>query len=340
MILTGTTLHKSPFVFLKRLVIVEFFFALLPFFVTWLFDLDVGYETTGLAAVVSFPLLSVIVLTALQITLVAATFLTWYLPSYAIGEQAIVHRRANLIDDRRLAEFSDVEAVEIHLGPLGRRLGYGDVLLDAGDPKPISLREIPDPSHYAALLDSQLRQRAQLLDRAQPSNLGPQADLGQLIAAGENHYVEYKASLVWDYHQQRANKGLYKPVFKNIVAFLNSGGGQLLIGVADDGQILGLEPDMSTLPKANVDGFENVFNQAFNSMVGVEFRQFVRLSFPVLSDRPICRIDIWPASEPAFLRLKNDEQFYIRAGNATQPLPVSKATRYIQRHFYSAGILT
>lgn len=334
MILAGTTLHKSPFVFLKRLVIIEFFFAFLPFIVTWLFNLDASYEGTGLAATIPFTLLTVIVLTTVQVLIVAAAFLTWFLPSYTVSEREIVHRRANLIEDRRLAELQDVLSIDTHLGPLGRRLGYGDVLLDTGAKKPLRLREISDPAHYAALLDSHVRQLSDVPSRAdRPAVLPAPAALPDLIDGGENQFVEFKSSLVWDYHQQRANKGLYKPVFKNIVAFLNSSGGRLLIGVADDGRVLGLEPDMSTLPKSNLDGFENVFNQAFNSMVGVEYRQFVSVSFPVLEQQPICLVDVSQSGEPAFLRLKDDERFYIRAGNATQPLPVSKAARYIQSHF-------
>lgn len=334
MILAGTTLRKSPFVFLKRLVIIEFLFAFLPFFATWLFALDESYAESGLAAAISFPLLYVIILTTLQVLIVAAAFLTWYLPGYTIGEREIIHRRANLVEDRRLVDLLAVQAVDYHIGPLGRRLGYGDVLLETVEKRAPRIREISDPAHHAALLDSHVRQLADLPEKAALSpGLDAPTALPDLIARGENQYVEFKSSLVWDYHQQRANKSLYKPVFKNIVAFLNSGGGRLLIGVADDGQILGLEPDLSTLPRANVDGFENVFNQAFNSMIGVEYRQYVRLTFPLIDDQAICHIEVVPADEPAFLRLKGDEQFYIRAGNATQPLSISKASRYIQTHY-------
>jgi membrane protein YdbS with pleckstrin-like domain len=334
MILTGTTLRKSPFVFLKRLVIVEFFFAFLPFIATWLFDLDSAYENTGLAANLSFPLLAVILVTSLQVFIVAAAFLSWYLPAYTFGERAIIHRRANLVEDRRLARLQDIHAIDHHLGPLGRRLGYGDVLLETRQQDELRIREIPDPAHYGALLDSQVRQLAELPESVTPTaDLDAPVDLADLVSGGENQVVEFKASLVWDYHQQRANKGLYKPVFKNIVAFLNSGGGRLLIGVGDDGQILGLEPDLGTLPKANVDGFENVFNQAFNSMIGVEYRRFVSVSFPLAEGQAICLVEVRPADEPVYLRLKGDEQFYIRAGNNASPLPVSKAVRYIQAHF-------
>lgn len=334
MILVGATLHKSPFVFLKRLVIIEFFFAFLPFIATGLFDLVTAYENTGLATRLSFPLLTVIVMTGLQVFIVAVAFLTWYLPGYTFGEKEIIHRRANLFEDRRLVQLQDVQAVDHHFGPLGRRLGYGDVLLETRQQNTLRIREIPDPAHYAALLDSQVRHLAELVEKlTSPADLDAAVDLADLVAGGENQEVEFKASLVWDYHQQRANKRLYKPVFKNIVAFLNSGGGRLLIGVSDDGQILGLDPDLSTLPKSNVDGFENVFNQAFNSMIGVEYRRFVSVSFPLVADQAICHVEVRPADEPAYLRLKGDEQFYIRAGNITQPLPVSKAVRYIQSRF-------
>jgi membrane protein YdbS with pleckstrin-like domain len=334
MIPAGTTLRKSPFVFLKRLITIEFFFAFLPFALTWLLSPQAAYEQTQLADAISFPLLTTLVVTTVQVLIVAAAFLTWYLPTYYFGDREIVYRRANLVEDRRLVEYQSVLSVTEHLGPLGRRLNYGNLLLDAGDRKPIVVREISDPAGYAGLLTGQL---GLLADRARigagPVRLAGLPALSELIADGENQVVEFKASLVWDYHQQRANKALYKPVLKNVVAFLNSGGGRLLIGVADNGQLLGLEPDLMTLPKGNVDGFENVFSQAFNNMIGVEYRQYVDLSFPLIDEQTICLIEVRPAAEPAYLRLKGDEQFYIRAGNATQPLPVSKATRYIQSHF-------
>jgi membrane protein YdbS with pleckstrin-like domain len=334
MTLAGTILRKSPFVFLKRLIIIEFFFALLPFMVAWLLSFDQTYQETEIAAAISFPVLTTIVATSLQVLIIAGAFITWYLPAYYFDERQIIYRRANLVEDRRLVDLLAVVSVTFHQGPLGRRLNYGNLTIDAGDQKPVKVREISDPAHYAGLLTEQVKRIAPLpAASAIPAALAASLTLSELIAGGENQTVEFKSSLVWDYHRQRANKALYKPVLKNVVAFLNSGGGRLLIGVADDGQILGLEPDLSTLPKANVDGFENVFNQAFNSMIGVEFRQFVTLTFPQIEELVICLIEVRPGDEPAYLRLKGDEQFYIRAGNATQPLPISKATRYIQSHY-------
>lgn len=121
-----------------------------------------------------------------------------------------------------------------------------------------------------------------------------------LIAAGETQHVEFKASLQWDYRQEKRNKDLYEPVMKNLAAFMNTVGGVVLIGVADDGQVLGLTPDYQTMGKQDSDGFENVFNMAFNTMIGAEYRQFVDVSFPVVAGQQICMAAVRPSPEPVF----------------------------------------
>ncbi len=155
----------------------------------------------------------------------------------------------------------------------------------------------------------------------------------ELIGDGENQYVEFKSSLMWDYRRQRANKDLYEPVMKNVTAFMNTRGGVVLIGVDDQGEILGFEPDLNALHKPNVDGFENAFNMAFNKMVGVEFRRFVDVNFAAVDGRTICVVSTRPSTQPVYLTHKGTEKFYIRTGNSSQPLSMSKAAQYIGEHF-------
>ncbi len=62
-------------------------------------------------------------------------------------------------------------------------------------------------------------------------------------------------------------------------------------------------------------------------MIGAEFRQYVEVTFPELHDETICVMAIRPSGEPTYLVHKGKEQFYIRAGNATQPLLASNATK-------------
>jgi predicted HTH transcriptional regulator len=44
-------------------------------------------------------------------------------------------------------------------------------------------------------------------------------------------------------------------VLKSIAGFMNTHGGTLLVGVADDGAIVGIEEDFAFLGKKNVDGW-------------------------------------------------------------------------------------
>ena len=162
--------------------------------------------------------------------------------------------------------------------------------------------------------------------------LPEQKPVRELIAAGEGQFVEFKSSLMWDYRRKVVNKALYEPVMKNIVGLMNSTGGTLLIDI-DDGVVLGLEADYQVMKKPDSDGFETVFNMAFNKMIGVEYRRFVDAAFPEIEDKEVCAVSVRPSTWPAYLRAKGSEAFYVRAGNASQPLTVSQAARYIQDKF-------
>ncbi len=87
------------------------------------------------------------------------------------------------------------------------------------------------------------------------------------------------------------------------------------------------------MKKPDAGGFENVFNMDFNKMIGVEFRRLVGIRHPEIDGKQICVVSVQPSSEAAFLTHRGKETFYVRAGNASQPLSVSKATRYIQDRF-------
>ena len=65
----------------------------------------------------------------------------------------------------------------------------------------------------------------------------------QLISVGENHEVEYKETYETDTGTGKSNKQLKRQVMTEIVGFLNSRDGVLLIGVSDDQKVTGIEAD-------------------------------------------------------------------------------------------------
>lgn len=114
---------------------------------------------------------------------------------------------------------------------------------------------------------------------------------------------------------------------------LNAEGGKLLIGVADDGTVIGLEADYETLGKQNRDGFEVALSNLLEARLGVNALSLIQIDFESIDDRDICVVTADPSTFPVYVREGDEEQFYLRTHNATRPLEVSKAMDYIDEHF-------
>lgn len=156
-----------------------------------------------------------------------------------------------------------------------------------------------------------------------------------LIQKGESNTLEFKSSLRWDYKQNVQNRALELMVAKALVAFLNSEGGILIIGVDDQKEILSLEKDFSTLKKQNEDGFELKITEIVNMYIGKQFRQYMQVRFEKISEKIICAIDIDMSDRPAYLTYEGKMEFYIRLGNSSQPLNIREANEYIREHWKS-----
>ena len=322
------TIRKTPFLFIRYLVLIEFFFAFLPLIAILIFPIQAEYSESAVAQELSYNLLLTIVVTILQILIVTISFFSWYLPVFQINRQRITYKRAGSQDFRELISIDSIQQVEIRQGRLGRRLDYGTLLIYSNyTDRSINIKDIPNPIGTANQIEKWVALHS---DLTPPSETKPTSEL---IAAGEGQFVEFKSSILWDYRQEKINKNLSIPIIKNCAAFMNTAGGTLLVGINDDGHILGLDADYGVMKKSNPDGFELIFNNAFSKMIGAEFRQFVQLSFPEIEEKTICLIAVQPTTSPVYFYHRDKEEFYIRAGNASQPLSVSKATAYIQDRF-------
>lgn len=156
----------------------------------------------------------------------------------------------------------------------------------------------------------------------------------ELIEKGENNFIEFKSSIRWDYKQSVVNKELEHVIAKTISAFMNTEGGKLIIGVDDDGNILGLDNDFKTLGnKQNIDGFLLQIDSIVNSYLGKEFHEYINVVIENLSGRDICIIDISDSSQPVFVQNQGKDEFFIRASASSQPLSMREATDYIAVHW-------
>lgn len=157
--------------------------------------------------------------------------------------------------------------------------------------------------------------------------------VSDLIKLGESSVLEFKASVRWDLEQNRVNKEMEKEILQAITGFLNSEGGTLLIGVSDDGEILGIEQDLTTISKKDKDGFQQHILNLLSSYIGVEFSSYIRIEFETHNDKMICQLTIEQAPQPIFLKEQNSKEFYIRAGNTTRKLNSEETYNHIQLHW-------
>jgi predicted HTH transcriptional regulator len=150
----------------------------------------------------------------------------------------------------------------------------------------------------------------------------------ELILAGESGSVEFKSSLRYDLRSKEVNKKLEYVVAKTIAAFMNSEGGNLFIGVDDNQNMLGLNDDMGTLSKSNIDGFELHLIEIIKKYIGAGLISHIKISFPTLEDVQICCIKVSKSSKPVFTQYEGREDFFIRSGCSSQPLGREEQSAY------------
>lgn len=155
------------------------------------------------------------------------------------------------------------------------------------------------------------------------------SEILELITQGESEELEFKSSARWDIRASKVNKDLEKIIVKTIAAFLNSEkGGTLLIGVDDNGNIIGLEQDYNTISKKNLDGYESYLNDLLLGAFGKDISVFLHITFHQVEGQDVCRIAVKPSSKPVFVDEDKGDNLYIRTGNSTRLLSTREAIEY------------
>jgi serine/threonine protein kinase len=161
-----------------------------------------------------------------------------------------------------------------------------------------------------------------------------ETEIDELIAGGERTRVEFKSTLRYDMRAGSHNPALQKAVAKTVAGFMNAEGGTLLIGVTDDGAIVGIEPDFETLTsKPNRDGWELAFSQAMTNHLGADAAACLSIRFAQLASRTVAVVRCKPRSTPTWVKDGDQQTFFARVGNATRPLPEPFAQAFIDENW-------
>ena len=157
------------------------------------------------------------------------------------------------------------------------------------------------------------------------------AEIVALIARGESNTLELKEAARWDATPARLGE---KIVVKTVAAFLNGQGGDLLLGVRDDGAPVGLAADFATLgSKPTRDGYEQFMTQLLINALGAPRLAQINIKPHTVDGKDVFRINVKPSPTPVWAKDGNAERFYMRASNTTRELTPSDAFAYIRDHW-------
>ena len=258
--------------------------------------------------------------------------------------------------EERRGDNLDVRSDLFSLGGVLVSLAIGELHFDSPEQLRVLRNDLPPEltelliSLVALSPDARPATAEEVVDRIQ--QIQHRQDVQSIITDGEGPQVEFKASMrfpraedelsekVPEDRRPTALAGLYasleKAVLKTIAAFLNSEGGTLLIGVEDDGKIVGIEDDFTTFEpgKQNADTWQlNLKQKVINSM-GADVWAILRLTLERTRAGTVARVECPRRIRETWLMLNNQqEEFFIRAASSTELLRPMKAVAYIREHW-------
>ena len=153
----------------------------------------------------------------------------------------------------------------------------------------------------------------------------------KLIDGGETDKVEFKSTVRTNLETGEKDKRMEKAVLKTLVAFLNTDGGDLFVGVADDGEKIGADIESFDSP----DRMNLHITNLISSQIGDEFIPFIRFrqfNFGIRddgTDRIVIRFTCEPTSTPVFLKNGKESIFFIRSGPSSVELDGEDLLKYV-----------
>lgn len=227
-------------------------------------------------------------------------------------------------------------------------------------------------------LHQYLKEGLLIVESEDEKDIKLRSELFKIIKNGENHTSEFKASLFKPVHDAKkrellANfekqlnisieneddiniaffrnkidemqclnsvKGVKHTAMKNLVAFANSMGGNLIIGLEDNMNILGLEYETETQNfdlKAQ-DNYLNELDSLITNYIGNDFHQYIESTdFVKTEEGHILWIKVKKSNKPIFLKLDKNaslkKDFYIRGRVSSRFLDIEEYTKYFSENF-------
>lgn len=152
----------------------------------------------------------------------------------------------------------------------------------------------------------------------------------EIAAGGESAQTEFKSTARYNLHSKQRDEKIEAVIAKTVAALANTDGGVLLIGVADDGTVLGLDYDYKFMKQPDTDRFELWLRDHLSTTLGAAPTSSLQVEFPVLEGHDVCLVRVPRSPRPVFVRTAKNApvEMWVRIGNSTRQLAVDDALSF------------
>lgn len=155
--------------------------------------------------------------------------------------------------------------------------------------------------------------------------------IDSILKEKESHILEFKSTLRFNLITRKIDSEIEFAVIKTIAAFINSSGGELIIGVDKENKVIGLEADLQTLKKSH-----DLLLQSFDGLLKKHFDNYgkanslVKTYFQQIKNKEVLKIHVVRSKTgPLFVKKEQEIYFFARGPVNTRSLNIKDAISYI-----------
>jgi uncharacterized repeat protein (TIGR03833 family) len=179
----------------------------------------------------------------------------------------------------------------------------------------------------------------------------------KMIKNGEDIYTEFKLGCLWSQNyseedikqsksyevhafKQKASRVI---IAKSIAAFLNSEGGNLVIGVKEKKEkesfeIIGIEEDFKKINNNSKDNYkrmilDDIIRAYFPNEIYNHLNDYIKIDFAEVQNKILCIINIMRSEKKVFLEVNGKKIFVIRVDSENRVLENEDLVDYCMKRF-------
>jgi len=177
-------------------------------------------------------------------------------------------------------------------------------------------------------------------------------EIKKMMASGENLHTEFKAEALWSINYNnnqikesksfelreyghRASKII---IAKSIASFLNSDGGNLIIGIRENKEerkfdIFGINEEMKKIRQPGTDGYkrmiiDEILRTFFPAKIYNHIDYYISIDFIKIEEKIVCWIRIKKSESKVFLKINDKDVFMIRTDSENRTLDGERLVDY------------